>query len=199
VRYPNDTSASGSGRRALRETIESALRRTASSGFLLSIDLTSSRGRPRSLDEGDDELAPLSVSSYTSHRIDAQLAYFRNRGQALRRQALAIIIIAVVLAAASGWVAGTYYAPWATIAVLGVTALTAFLERSRLTDRAGRYSTASADLAQIKAGLDVEGAASWGQPEKLYSAVYNAEGALEAESLAWEQLVWRDVREARQN
>jgi hypothetical protein len=191
--------SSRGGRRDLQRTISSALRRSTSSGFLLSVDLTSRRGRPRGLDEGDDELAPLSIASYTSHRIDGQISYFQTKGRGLRRRALAVVLAGVLIASVSGTVAGTYFAPWAAIAVLGVTALTAYLERSRLTERAARYATASADLAEIKSGLNVQSTVALSLPKSLLFTVERAEAALEGESLAWEQLVWKDVRESGRN
>jgi hypothetical protein len=194
---PGTANSSETGRRDLRVTIDAALRRSASSGFLLSVNLTSRRGRPKGLNEGDDELGLLSVASYTSHRIDGQIGYFQKNGRMLRRRALGVVIVGVLLAAVSGTVANTYYAPWAVVAVLGVTALTAYVERSRLSDRAGRYAAASADLAQIKAGLDIEKTAILSQPQALFATVTRAEAALERESIAWEQLVWKEVRESR--
>lgn len=193
-----DPSASETGRRELERTIDSALRRSASSGFLLSVDLSSPRGRPAGLEEGDDELAPLSIASYTSHRIEGQISYFQGSGRKLRRRAGLVVVVGALLAAVSGFLASTYYAPWAAVAVLGVTALTAYLERSRLTDRAVRYATASAELAQIKTSLSTQSEATLSQSASLLSIVMRAESALEGESAAWEQLVWRDVREARQ-
>jgi len=193
----DNSSPSGAGHRDLKDTIDSALRRSAGSGFLLSVDLTSSRGRPQKLNEPDDELAPLSVASYTSHRIDGQIRYFREKGSALRRKALGVVVLAVALAAISGTLATSYFAPWAAMAVLIVTALTAYLERSRLTDRAARFATASADLAEIKTGLDVDKSTNVGQPEVLFAMVTRTEAALEREGMAWEQLVWKDVRESR--
>lgn len=191
--------SSGEGRQYLKRTVSSALRRSTSSGFLLSVDLTSRRGRPRGLDEGDDELAPLSIASYTSHRIDGQISYFQTKGRGLRRKAIAVVLAGVLIAAISGTVAGTYFAPWAAVAVLGVTALTAYLERSRLTERAARFATASADLAEIKSGLHVQSVVDLRLPKSLLSTVERAEAALEGESHAWEQLVWKDVRESRRN
>jgi hypothetical protein len=188
---------SRSGPRDLKETIDSALRRSASSGFLLTLDLTSKRGRPVDLNEGDDELAALWVASYTSHRIDGQIAYFRREGRALRTRAVSVVVAGVLLAAVSGTLASTYFAPWAAMAVLGATAVTAYLERSRLVERADRYGIASADLAEIKTEVNVRGNARLGQPEALLSVVKRTEAALERESLAWEQLVWNDVRESR--
>jgi hypothetical protein len=193
---PDNASSSGAGRQDLQKTIASALRRSAGPGFLLSVDLTSRRRRPEALNEGDDELAPLSVASYTSHRIDGQITYFRNKGRALRTKALVVVLSAVLLAAFSGTVATSYYAPWAAMAVLIVTTLNAYLERSRLTDRANRFATASADLAEIKTGVNV-GTENLGQPEALLSVVNRTEAALEREGGAWEQLVWRDVRESQ--
>lgn len=185
------------GRRDLKETIDSVLRRSAGSAFLLSIDLSSGRGRPKELSEGDDELGRLSVASYASHRIDKQIAYFRKEGRVLRRNARLIVVVAVLLAAVSGTLANTYFAPWAAIFVLGATAITAFLERSRLKDRADRYAVAAADLAEIKTELNMQKFESLNQPQVLFSAVTHAEAALEEEGLAWEQLVWKDVRESR--
>jgi SMODS and SLOG-associating 2TM effector domain 1 len=188
----------GDAREALKVTIDSALLRSANSGFLLSIDLNSTRSRPKGLDEGDDEISPLTVASYTSHRIDEQTSYFLKKGRDLRKRALAVVLLSVLLASVPGAIANSYYAPWAAMAVLVVTILTAYLERSRLTDRASRYATASAELAEIKTGLNLEQATSIGQPEVLRGVVARTEGALEREGMAWEQLVWRDVRESRE-
>lgn len=192
-----NSSSTESGRRYLKATIDAALRRSASSGFLVSVNLTSGSGRPEKFNEGEDELGPLSVASYTSHRIDEQIFYFRKSGRELRRRALTVVLISVGLAAFSGTIATSYYAPWAAMAVLVVTLLNAYLERSRLTDRAGRFATASADLAEIKTGINVAEKEDLRRPEVLLSIVTRTEAALEREGLAWEQLVWRDVRESR--
>lgn len=199
VRFSGDESSLQTARRELERTIDSALSHSSGSGFLLSVNLSSRRGRPADLDEGDDELAQLSVASYTSHRIEGQISYFQASGRKLRKRARRVVIGAALLAGLSGYLASTYFAPWAAMAVLGVTALAAYLERSRLTDRADRYATTSAELAQIKTSLSVEGRASQGQTLVLHSTVLRTESALEGESLAWEQLVWKDVREARQS
>jgi predicted Rossmann-fold nucleotide-binding protein len=140
-------------------------------------------GRPATLSDGDDELGPLTLRSYSTLRLEGQLKYYKNAAKRLRRyQLLTIGTIALIAAAATAAATEANFALWVPLLILAASTLTILQQRARWQDRIVGYTSALADLQAIR---DQEYAT--GRHRSISALVSAVEGVLQRENSSWSQ------------
>lgn len=174
-------------RSRLKDVVDDAVQRCADAGVLLMAKSSLNSARPVGLDEGDEEIAPLTPSTYVMHRLNNQLTFFKKRGDAFRRRELQFVAMSALLAAAAGSVASTVLAPWSTFLVLAASGSAAYLERNRLRLRALQYARTAAALTRVSTWWTTVSPADQAKAKSLRALVTNTENVLKQENEGWSQ------------
>ena len=133
--------------------------------------------------------APLTAREYIKLRVEGQLEYLRHQSRTYARQDLILVVTSALMAAVTTWATTTGYALWIPLLVLAGFFAAVHRAIGRRRAAVHGFSVASAVLDRARVQWLSEGVAARNTSKRLERLVSEAEDALQAEHLGWNERV----------